>query len=65
MNINYINSSNNYNTKTSKGIKYLNSAGNNGFIDLINPNSNINSIENNKIKKIYNKIVNKKIKIKK
>ena len=45
LNINYINSSNNYHTKSSKGgIKYLNSAGNNGVIESINSNSNINSI---------------------
>ena len=59
MNINCINSSNNYNTKNVKeGIKYLNSVGNNGVIENINPNSNINSIEKNK--KIYNKITTKK-----
>ena len=64
LNINYINSSNNYNynTKNSKGIKYLNSVGNNGVIDnIINPNSNLNSIENNNnSKKIYNKLTTRK-----
>ena len=66
LNINYINSSNNYHTKSSKGgIKYLNSAGNNGVIESINSNSNINSIESIKMPKKYNKLINKKIKIKK
>jgi hypothetical protein len=55
LNINYINSSNNYNTKVAKGgIKYLNSVGNNGVLE----NSNIKSIEANK--KNYNKITIKK-----
>jgi hypothetical protein len=61
LNINYINSSNNYHTKSSKGgIKYLNSAGNNGVVEPIDSNSNINSIESIKMTKKYNKLINKK-----
>ena len=65
MNINYINSSNNFNTKSKKeGIKYLNSVGNNGAQDNINTknNNNISSIGPNK--KNYNKLTSKKMKIK-
>ena len=65
LNINYINSSNNFNTKSKKeGIKYLNSVGNNGAQDNINTknNNNISSIGPNK--KNYNKLTSKKMKIK-
>jgi hypothetical protein len=64
LNINYINSTNNYNSKNTKGgIKYLNSVGNNIILDNINPstNNNMNSIEN-KITNKYNKKITKKIK---
>ena len=64
LNINYLNSSNNLNMKSKKeGIKYLNSVGNNNTLDNINKNNNnISSI--GPIKKNYNKLTSKKMKIK-
>ena len=45
-----------------EGIKYLNSVGNNNTLDNINKNNNISS--NGPIKKNYNKLTSKKMKIK-